>query len=249
MRRRALIAVALIFLCTCRRPHSPTAGAPPEDLALTSADGVQLAATLYRAKETNPPGLVLVHMLGADRRVWNSFAESAQRAGFMCIAFDLRGHGESIFKNDARISYRSFTPHDWQDVSHDIDAAKRALTVQGADPNNLALVGASIGANLSLDYAASHKDVQALVLVSPGLDYKGIKAQPALKTYGKRPLLLIFSEGDAYAASSGWALKGAAVGLCELREYAGTAHGTDLFDVSRNAAEEVCLWLNQCLGQ
>ena len=246
--RRTVQALTLAMLCACCRPHSETSG-KPDEILFSSDDGVRIAATLYPANETSPPGLLLVHMLGSDHTAWRAFAVKAQRQGFMCLAFDIRGHGKSTTQDGKTISYRRFTTEDWQAALNDIDAAKRALLEHGADPANLALVGASIGANLALNYAAQSRDFHALVLVSPGLDYKGVRTGDAITAYGKRPVLLIATEGDSYSASSCTTLKNAAAGLCELREYPGTAHGTDIFDVSRNATEHVFLWLSQVLAQ
>ncbi|GAF94424.1 unnamed protein product, partial [marine sediment metagenome] len=205
-------------------------------------------ATLYAAREPQGPGLILLHELGGNRHRWEPFAVRAQRAGYHCLAIDLRGHGESTTQHVRRLTYRNFTRDDWLAVRQDIDAAKHALLDQGADPDNLALVGASIGANLALHYAVDNYDIQAVVLVSPGLDYKGVKTETEIAAYGKRPVLLMSAEGDAYATASCAALNNAAVGLCELRQYPGAAHGADLFAASTSATEQVFLWLVPIIG-
>lgn len=217
-------------------------------MTLTTADGARLAATFYPVAADVPPGLVLVHMLGSSRAGWEPFAARAQQLGYACIAFDMRGHGQSAAPQGAAQSYRNFTYDDWLGVLNDIDAAKQALLDKGAGPENIAIVGASIGANLALLYAARHPDIPAVVMVSPGLDYKGLRTEEAVAEYGKRPLLLMSSEGDSYSASSCTTLKRAAPGLCELREYPGAAHGTSLLDASTNALEQIFLWLKPIIG-
>jgi len=244
---RAALATAGLVLCACGAPHK----APPDntrDIAFATSDGVEIAATVYPVDAPKPPGLVLVHMLGADRHAWGPFALRAQRAGYLCLAFDLRGHGDSRARGAESLSYRQFSTADWLAAVEDIGAAKRALLEQGADPENLAVVGASIGANLALSYAVGQEDVPAVVLVSPGLDYKGIKIEEAIVAYGRRPVLLMTSAGDSYSAMSCTTLKRAAPGLCELREYKGATHGTALFDVSVTAIEQVLLWLKPIIG-
>jgi len=238
---------ALAALCACgARPAGP--GDTARTISLTTSDGVTIAATVYPVDAPDPPGLILIHMLGADRWTWEPVARRAQRAGYLCLAFDMRGHGESRTRGSETLSYRQFTATDWRGVAADIDAAKRALLQQGADPDNVALVGASVGANLALAYAADHGDVPAVVLVSPGLDYKGVQAEDALLAYGRRPVLLMTSEGDSYSAMSCTKLKRAAPGLCELREYKGATHGTALLDASTTAVEQVFLWLKPIIG-
>ena len=240
----SLILPLVILACSGPSPHSASLH---EDLVLKSSDGVSLGATLYPVEQPNPPGLVLVHMLGSDRRAWEPFAARAQRDGYMCIAVDLRGHGDSRNAGGRQVSYKSFTTQDWLDALKDIDAAHQALLGRGANPKNTVLVGASIGANLVLHYALDHTEVPAVVLVSPGLDYKGVKADTQIAALGQRPCLLVTSEGDSYSASSCATLKKAASGLCEIREYPGSAHGTALFDASQTAIDEVLLWLQPIL--
>jgi len=240
----SLILPLVILACSGPPPHSTSRH---EDLVLKSSDGVTLGATLYPVEQPNPPGLVLVHMLGSDRRSWEPFAARAQRDGYMCIAVDLRGHGDSRNAGGRQVSYKNFTTQDWLDALKDIDAAHQALLERGANPKNIVLVGASIGANLVLRYALDHSEVPAVVLVCPGLDYKGVKTDTQIAALGQRPCLLVTSEGDSYSASSCATLKKAASGLCEIREYPGSAHGTALFDASQTAIDEVLLWLQPIL--
>jgi pimeloyl-ACP methyl ester carboxylesterase len=243
-----MAVLPLFVLSSCGGPARNTALAPPQDFFLSTADGVQLTATLYPVRAPNPPGLVLVHMLGSNRGAWQPFALRAQQLGYLCIAFDLRGHGQSVTRNGETISYRAFDTDAWLAALYDIDAARQALIEHGTNPDNLAVIGADIGANLALHYALQREDVPAVVLVSPGLDYKGIKTETQITEYGKRPVLLVTSEGDTYSASSCRALKRLAPGLCEIREYPGAAHGAAIFDASATALEEVFLWLRPIIG-
>ena len=104
MRPILAIAVLLTGLSACGDSPAPTASANKRDLTFASADGVALHATLYAPEKPakNPPGLVLVHMVGSNRSAWESFATRAQRAGYLCLAFDARGHGESTGQGGQR---------------------------------------------------------------------------------------------------------------------------------------------------
>ncbi|MBX7257695.1 MAG: alpha/beta hydrolase [Candidatus Hydrogenedentes bacterium] len=221
---------------------------PPSNEILTTSDGYRIAATLYPAEKPGSPGLVLVHMLGADRSIWEGFARRAQREGYSSLAIDLRGHGDSRGPGDTDLSYKSFDTGEWLKALQDIDAAKSALLKRGNDPENIAIVGASIGANLALRYAVEHADIQAVVMLSPGLDYHGIEIEPDMVAYGKRPSLMLTSTGDSYSASSCSTLKALAPGFCELREYGGAAHGTDILDAEPASVDQVFLWLTHIIG-
>ena len=87
-----------------------------------------------------------------------------------------------------------------------------------------------------------------MVLLSPGLDYHGVSTEDAIQAYGKRPMLLMTASGDAYSAQSCAKLKPLAAGHCELREYDGAAHGTDLFDAHETCTGQVFLWLSAIIG-
>jgi len=240
-------AMWLVLAGGCGKQEKKAADVP-EALLLTTSDGIQLAATLYPVGALSPPGLVLVHMQGTDRRSWDVFARRAQWAGYACIAFDLRGHGESGLIGATGRSYRTFTAEDWRGVYADIDVARQALLDRGVNPQNLVLVGASLSASLVLEYAVKHPEIPAVIMVSPLLDYKGIKADEALGALGERPVLLMSAEGDSYSATTCTTLKRMAPGFCEQRTYQGAAHGTALFDTSTNAMEQVFLWLAPIVG-
>ena len=240
-----LLLLVIAAGCGKRPPSGPPA---PETITFDSADGVQLGGTLYATSKPNPPGLVLVHMLGSDRDSWRPFAVRAQRAGFMCLALDLRGHGDSTRRKGPRLTYRSFDHNDWLATLRDIDAAKRLLLDRGVDPGNLALIGASIGANLVLHYGLDHTDIQAVVMISPGLDYKGVTTQSEIVEFNTRPVLLMTSKDDSYSAASAATLKRLAPGFCELREYNGAAHGTDLFATVPSVTNQILLWLRPIVG-
>lgn len=243
---RACGAVLLALLVSCHNP----AGPQPEssrDVSITTSDGVVLAATLYAAP-AGSPGLVLVHGLGSSRHAWDNFAQKARRAGFGVVSFDIRGHGQSVKQGGGEITHRTFTTEDWLGALADIDAARAFLVKQGADPENTVVIGASMGANLALHYAVKHRDVPAVVMISPGLDYKGVTTREKMAELGERPVLLMTSTGDSYSAASCSTLKPLAAGHCELREYAGTAHGTDLFDFAPSAVEQIFVWLEPIIG-
>jgi dienelactone hydrolase len=251
-RRRSLLALRALLVSVCLwlcpdcsgRLHS----AVHEDLVFTTRDGVHIQATLYLPVATAPPGLILVHGAGRDRNDWAPFAERARLEGYLCIAFDLRGHGESRRPHGDTLSYRRFDTEQWLGVLEDLAAAKETLLDHGADLENLALVGADIGGNLALRYALEDPDVQAVAMISPGLAYHGIETEDPMAGLETCPALIITSKGDAYSASSSHRLDEIAPGYCELREYDGSAHGTDILTAKPQAVEQILEWLEPIVG-
>lgn len=216
-------------------------------VAFSTTDGFALRATMHRVSDVSPPGLILVHSLGADRARWVRFADSAARSGYMSIAYDIRGHGESRQRKGEPVSFRSFSASDWKAAVADIAAAKKVLLEAGASPENIAIVGASIGANLALLYAVGDPQIQAVVLLSPGEEYRGLASEPPMKIFRERPVLVMAAEGDTYSAASSAKLKELSPGFSELRIYPGSAHGTDLLDAQADATGQILLWLEAIL--
>lgn len=219
-----------------------------KDITLSSSGGYTIAATVVTPAAPNPPGIILLHMMGSNRTAWKPFQLQARADGYASIAIDLRGHGDTKSDTGERENVNTFTAADWLAVLDDVSAAKRALVESGADPDKVAVMGASIGANLALRYASSDPTIHAVVLMSPGEDYRGVTTPPVMDAYTRRPVLMMAARGDAYSASSAQKLDSLAKEFCELRLYPGTAHGTDLLAAEPVAADQVLMWLDQVLN-
>jgi len=235
------VALGFIVMMTGCSPRTVREAEIP--LVFSTADGFDLAGTIRGASLENAPGLILVHMLGTDRHRWAHFAALADQAGYMSLAYDIRGHGDSRNRGGDAVDFRSFDQKDWALAVGDIEAAKEALLAAGADPENIAIVGASIGANLALIYAKDDPQIQAVVMLSPGETYHGLEIVSVMEQFRRRPVLIISAEGDTYSASSSAKLKEAAPGFSELRMFAGSAHGTDLLDARDDVSGQILFWL------
>ena len=87
-------------------------------IKLNTSDGVGIAADYYEADGCD--GIVLAHMMPADRRSWRVFAERLQKGGFRVVAIDLRGHGESA---GGPVGYKNFSDREHQASVCDLAAA------------------------------------------------------------------------------------------------------------------------------
>ena len=74
------------------------------------------------------------------------------------------------------------------------------MTQKNIPHNNIAIVGASIGANVGLKYAASDPSIKALVLLSPGLDYKGVTTSDSIRKY-TNPIYIVTAGRDPIAGN------------------------------------------------
>lgn len=159
---------------------------------LEASDKVNIAYDWYPADK--PAGyLVLVHMMSVTKESWKEFAEKAAVSGFASIAIDLRGHGQS---QSGPNGYEAFADEEHQQSMKDIEAAVDFLKANGASPEKITLVGASIGANLCLWYLAEHPEFKKAVLLSAGESYRGIKTIPLLARLAEGQSLLMFASED-----------------------------------------------------
>lgn len=193
-----IIAGAGVFF-RYSRPALPSSSpaSMSERATLTTKDGLRIAADYY-AVSAATRGVVLLHMMPATRQSWISFAQDLRRAGFVVLAIDLRGHGES---QGGPEGYKTFSDVEHQKSRLDVEAAVEFLKSKGI--TSVSIAGASIGANLALDYLTAHPDARAAVLLSPGLDYRGIRIEGLIERLGSaQRVLAVASDEDEYSAES-----------------------------------------------
>lgn len=122
-----------------------------------SGGAVRIAAWWVPSPEVNAPAVVVVHGLKACRRDWNVLipAGMLHRAGLSVLAIDLRNHGDSG-KTDG---------HFYGGVLEKLDvlgAIDWLVQVQRVAPNDVGLLGLSLGAATVMLAAADDPQVPAV---------------------------------------------------------------------------------------
>jgi pimeloyl-ACP methyl ester carboxylesterase len=231
--RLGVVALAVIALVLA---DAGWAGAAGRAVSWTASDGTTLAGMLYEAGRQGP-GVILVHMLGRSKDEWGAVAMRLQEAGTTVLALDLRGHGNSGGTN------ATLAP-----MTGDVrSAADWLLSRGGVRPGALAIVGASFGATLAVLAAADAPGVRAVGLISPSLDYRGLRLDPAaLKKLRGRAIWLVASTEDPYALRTIRELAGSEA-TCEQRLSAVRAHGTALFAADPDLTPALVDWLRRSL--
>ncbi|MBU6142047.1 alpha/beta fold hydrolase [Patescibacteria group bacterium] len=165
----------------------------PEKVIIRTVDDLQIAALWYQAH--HPKGWVLlVHMMPAVKESWDMLAQSLSHEGYCALAIDLRGHGESTGGPNG---YKEFTDAEHQESRKDLEAAWEFLRAHGARPEATAVLGASIGANLALQFLADHSQVRRGALFSAGINYRGLmSADQAVRLSSAQEILLATSRDD-----------------------------------------------------
>jgi dienelactone hydrolase len=127
--------------------------------------------------EQRPPGVVLVHGFTSDRVNVSTLARRIAQNGYGVLAIDVRGHGENR------------NPFNRELLRDDIDAAAAYLRRSSlVDPSRIVVIGHSMGAGATLDYATRNNDLTASVMISGGFALDG-PVHP-------RNSLFIFAEND-----------------------------------------------------
>jgi len=217
---------------------------PVTSLTFRSKDGVQIAASFYQPSRRPAPCVILVHMLTRSRDDWQTLASRLADSGIAALAIDLRGHGAS--GPDPRTD-----PGAAQDLSPDLLDVQAARLLLSTRPDlgvtTVGVAGASIGANLAVLAAAADPTIRSIALLSPGLDYRNLHTEAALKKYGDRPVLMIASQEDGYATRSIRKLQKAGTGTREIRLVNGAGHGTAMLARQPDLVSVIVEWFQRTL--
>ena len=138
-----------------------------------------LTGAYYESPRRPSPGIVLLHMLRRSHADWDAAASQLSDAGFAVLALDYR-NGDDLGA-----------------YAVDVRAAKAFLRDRPeVVPSIIGIAGASVGANLAVLDAADDPGVRSIALLSPGIDYRGLRTEAAMKKFGARPALLAGSTKD-----------------------------------------------------
>ena len=114
-------------------------------------------------------------------------------------------------------------------------------------PGRIGIAGASIGATLAALASADDPSVVSLALLSPSLDYRGLRLERAIKKYGARPVLLVASDDDGYAARSVRELQKAGGGVREVVVLSHAGHGTAMLAGDADLGRRLLEWFRRTL--
>jgi alpha-beta hydrolase superfamily lysophospholipase len=205
-----------------------------EKLFLTTKDNVKIVADLYPVypgQERTTGWLVLVHMMPATKESFDGLAKGFQKIGYESIAIDLRGHGES---DGGPEGFLKFSDGEHQNSILDLEAAVEHLaTSRKATSDKVIFVGASIGANLSLQYISERPEFKTAILLSAGLNYRGIKTEPLVqKIKADQKVFFVSAEDDGNNAKQNQKLFDLTPAGIEkkIKIYQTGGHGTDILE-------------------
>lgn len=137
-------------------PGPSTSGLPPQDIALTAADGVALHAWFFKAAKGSPRSdmaWLFFHGNGGNLSMRGPMLETLKSLGLNLLALDYRGYGKSAGKPSESGTYL------------DAEAAFEWLRAQGFEAAKILVHGESLGGGVA-SYLASVRPVGGLVIQS-----------------------------------------------------------------------------------
>lgn len=212
-------------------------GAVARAISFRTTDGRTIQALLNEAAQRPAPAVVLVPMLGRPKDDWQAVGQRLADANITALMIDLPGQ---VLPEDAKVT------SGW---SEEIRGALSFLESRAeVRAGSLGVAGASLGGNLAVIAAAADPRVRSLAVISPSLDYRGVRIEGAMRQYGARPALLIAGRQDFYAARSARELASNPPGIRELQWSELSAHGTALLSREPDLVRALVEWFQRTLG-
>lgn len=252
LKKLAILTLTMIvFTSTVQCAYCKTV---KKEIEVTTKDSYILKATLTYMKIDGVqkyPTVLLLHSLGYSSENWGNLIANLNSAGFAVIAMDLRGHGKSVYNSNLqRKTWVYFKPKAYLKYPSDVVAVLNQAQKQSkkVSLNNLAIVGADIGANTAVLAAKSlPKKPKALVLISPSLTFKGLYLPVAMTEIGTVPVLTMASQQDGYSLDQEKKLSKFAQGSYFVKNYPKGGMGMMMLQSNPIMSIEITKWLMRYL--
>lgn len=157
LRRMLALAVLLLLVPSAEAQDEPVA---TQEVTITAPDGTRLAATLYLPGGPGPyPAVLLSHGFGNDRTEMERYGLRYAEKGWICLAWDARGFGES----EGLVGLNG--PGEVQDVLGLVSwlAQRPDVLLDAPGDPRVAMRGGSYGGAIQLLAAAQDPRLDALV--------------------------------------------------------------------------------------
>lgn len=146
------------------------------------------------------PAVLMLHGYGENRKVWEGLRKEFLGRGWAVMSLDLRGHGDSVTKNQrtvqASTDWRT-SPHDFpQDVDPALDWLKKQPRLNS---RKIVIIGYDVGANLALIASGKFSEVRTVIAVNPKLS-EALQMAGSAQDFRPRSALVVTetaAEGDA----------------------------------------------------
>lgn len=197
------------------------------------------------------PLVILLHGLNRSHTAWGDLPATLTKAGYAVFALDLRGHGKSTVTTwKRRVNWRYLTPEQWKalhrDVGQIIGFFKKGEFYPEVDGSKIAVIGEKMGANIATFAGKNNPEVKALILMSPGLEFKGIDASRGLLEYDN-PTLIMSNQDNKESHTQARHLYNWITGPKTLQVYEKIGEGADMIVNQPSVSDQIRDWLTQSL--
>jgi pimeloyl-ACP methyl ester carboxylesterase len=237
----------LVFTVTAQSAYSKTV---KKQIEIQTKDARIVKAELSYIKVEGVkkyPTVLLLHSIGYSSENWGNLIPYLNKVGYAVIAMDFRGHGKSIYNSSfQKSSWQYFTPKVYQKFPSDViailnETQKKSKVVS---LNNMAIVGADIGANTAVLVAKELKiKPKALVLICPSTTFKGLYIPIAMVEMGAIPVLSMVSTQDRYSMQEQQKLSKFAQGGFYAKNYPHGGMGMLMVKINPTMALDITKWL------
>lgn len=241
-----VVVVAALTACSggaADEAQVSAALAASRPVTFANDDGDRLAGRLFGPDDATA-GVVLVHGLAADQRVWYPFADRLGDAGFRALTFNLRG---VCPRADGGCSGGTASG---DAAPADVRAAIAALRDDGV--RRIALVGSSLGATAALIVAADDDERLATVVSLSGAVQIGrLAVGPDVLARVDEPKLFLAGTGDPAAAAAAEDFFNATLQPKRLEVLTTDDHGAEILrgNQSEQARNAILSWLAVYLAE
>ncbi len=240
----------LTVLVVCIATAASAFGQESKPVRYATSDGVQISGDYYPPKGDNAPAVILLHMFLSERSAWTPLIPELHEAGFAVLAIDMRGHGKSVRPTRMNLQARALKRDKglFNAMYRDVSGAYSYLSHQKeVDLSRLAVVGASVGCSVAMDYARRDKTVDVVICMTPGESYLGVDSVKHVQAMKGQPLLLLSTETERAAADKLASLyPDATVRIVGSSD--ANAHGTHMFGVIDGIEERIVQFIGKHVG-
>lgn len=208
------------------------------------APGREIDATLYSLDGKSGPAVLLVNSFfgsGSDWEPYLSLLKKAKITSILTVDFKFDLQPNNMKTENANLKS---TDEGVTGILEDLTAAWQFLKNNpSTDTTRMGIMGALAGANYAALFAAKTKDVKSLVMLSPGIVYRGVECGKAIAEYGERAVFFAASAEDHYSVNSCKNLHGLSKGApAHVEIYDGNTRGCDLIKTGEKFTHFLSDW-------
>jgi pimeloyl-ACP methyl ester carboxylesterase len=196
------------------------------------------------------PLVIMLHSLGSNKEIYNPLVEDFRSRGIASLRIDLRGHGQSIIRSESekKTYWQQYADKEFEkypkDVLSVIDFVKENF--QQVNTDKSAIIAADLSANVAIIVGSQrNKSIKAMILLSPCMQYKTLKAPVQIVAYGNHPILFIVSKLDKHSYYQSTELLKYAQGKKKLEVLAFGGVGDRMLKLNPSTKPLIIKWLDE----